>query len=97
MPFYEYEIVLPDGTAGQRFEVWQRMEEPALTEHPETSEPVRRIISAPTLLGKYSDHAASQTLKDDRKLSELGLTKYVKNSDGGYERRSGSGPGTINP
>jgi predicted nucleic acid-binding Zn ribbon protein len=97
MPFYEYEIIQPDGAVGERFEVWQRMDEPALTQHPETGQPVRRIISAPTLLGKYSDHAASQTLKDDRKLSELGLTKYVKNSDGGYERRSGTGPDRITP
>lgn len=95
MPFYEYEIITPDGSAGQRFEVFQKMQDPPLSEHPETGEPVRRVISVPTLLGKNSDHAARQTLNDDRKLSELGMTKYVKNSDGAYERRSGSGPDVI--
>lgn len=95
MPFYEYETLGEDGSVGERFEIFQKMSDVPLSKHPTTGAPVRRIISAPTLLGKNTDHAARQTLNDDSRLSELGLTKYVKNNDGNYERRSGSGPDTI--
>jgi hypothetical protein len=45
MPIYEYEILNPDGTPKGIFETTQKMSEPALTKHPETGEPVRRILS----------------------------------------------------
>jgi len=46
MPTYVYETV-PRDSARQpvRFELDQRMSELALTKHPETGEPVRRVIS----------------------------------------------------
>ena len=47
MPLYEYEVVLPDGTAGEVFEVLQPMSDPPLTEHPESGEPVRRVFGMP--------------------------------------------------
>lgn len=46
MPVYEYEIVGPDGNARGIYEVEQKMSEPALTRHPETGEPLRRILSS---------------------------------------------------
>lgn len=95
MPFYEYEIIRDDGTPGERFEVQQRMSDPPLTHHPETGQEVRRVVSAPRLPGKYTDRALNQTLKDDKKLGELGLTKYVKSGDGTYEKRAGDGPNTL--
>jgi len=42
MPTYVYETISP---APERFEIRQRFSDPALTQHPETGEPVRRIIS----------------------------------------------------
>ena len=39
MPLYVYEVVLPDGTGGEQFEVLQKMSDDALTKHPETGEP----------------------------------------------------------
>lgn len=45
MPIYEYEILDKDGAPKGIFETSQRMSEPALTRHPETGEPVRRILS----------------------------------------------------
>ncbi len=45
MPIYEYEILNPDGSAKGVFETTQKMSEPALTRHPVTGEPVRRILS----------------------------------------------------
>ncbi|MBA3684901.1 MAG: zinc ribbon domain-containing protein [Planctomycetes bacterium] len=46
MPTYVYETVPRDTkTKPIRFEVEQRMSTAALTQHPQTGEPVRRVIS----------------------------------------------------
>ncbi len=45
MPTYIYESMPTDGTAPERFEVVQRMLDAPLDTHPETGEPVRRIIT----------------------------------------------------
>jgi predicted nucleic acid-binding Zn ribbon protein len=95
MPTYEYEVIEPDGSPGERFEVEQPMADPPLTVHPETGQPVRRVITAPRIGGRHSDAALNRTLKDDRKLGELGFTKYVKTDEGRYEKRAGEGPGEI--
>jgi predicted nucleic acid-binding Zn ribbon protein len=45
MPTYLYETVPSDTrTAPQRFEIQQSMNDPVLTQHPETGEPIRRVI-----------------------------------------------------
>ncbi len=46
MPTYVYETI-PQSEADKptQFEVWQRMAEEPLTKHPETGQPVRRLIS----------------------------------------------------
>lgn len=54
MPAYTYEIVREDGTAGETFELFQRMAEKPLTTHPETGAPIRRVIGAPTALKTLS-------------------------------------------
>lgn len=46
MPTYEYETVPTDGRPPVRFEVKQRMSDPDLEKHPETGEPVQRVMSA---------------------------------------------------
>lgn len=45
MPTYTYESIPTDGSAPARFEVVQRMNDTPLTSHPDTGEPVRRIIT----------------------------------------------------
>lgn len=46
MPTYVYETVPQDAkTTARRFEVIQRMSDPALTEDPDTGEPVKRVIT----------------------------------------------------
>jgi predicted nucleic acid-binding Zn ribbon protein len=45
MPTYVYETIPAAGGRAKRFEVSQRMSEAPLTTHPETGEPVRRVIS----------------------------------------------------
>ena len=55
MPTYEYAIIKPDGTLGEPFEVFQSMSAPHLKKHPETGEPVKRLVSAPGLALNHSD------------------------------------------
>jgi hypothetical protein len=46
MAIYEYEILGADGNPRGVLEVEQKMSDPALTHHPETGEPLRRILSS---------------------------------------------------
>jgi len=45
MPTYVYESIPSDGGEPERFEIVQGMNEAPLTAHPETGEPVRRIVT----------------------------------------------------
>ncbi|MCA9118069.1 MAG: FmdB family transcriptional regulator [Planctomycetaceae bacterium] len=95
MPMYVYEVVREDGQPGERFELLQRMTDDALTTHPKTGEPVRRVISAPNILGSFSDLSMNRAVADDSKLDKQGFTKYVKAGNGFYEKRAGKGPDVI--
>jgi len=94
MPTYVYQVITSDGSEGEVFEVVQRMSEPALTKHPETGKPVRRIPQAPHIAGNWSDSATKQKLSD-KNLDRLGFTKYQRSGDGKFEKRAGKGPDTI--
>jgi hypothetical protein len=94
MPVYVYEVVLAGDEAGQKFEVTQRMSDPALTEHPTTGQPVRRVVQPPNIAGKWSESGAKQMLSD-RNLADKGFTKYVKTDPGRYEKTAGNGPSEI--
>ncbi|HWG85978.1 MAG TPA: FmdB family zinc ribbon protein [Deinococcales bacterium] len=50
MPTYVYRGL----ESGQEFEVQQRISEPALTRHPETGEPVQRVIQPAGIVFKGS-------------------------------------------
>jgi predicted nucleic acid-binding Zn ribbon protein len=92
MPTYVYEVILPDGESGQIFEVEQSMSEDALTKHPTTGQPVRRVIQPPHIGGKWT---SSKNMLSDKNLADKGFTKYVKTDDGQYEKTAGSGPDQI--
>ena len=92
MPTYVYQVITEDGASGEQFEVYQSIKDPPLTAHPETGEPVERVIQPAFIGGKYSDSQAKKNLGDDRKLANLGFTKYVKSDKGGYEKAAGHGP-----
>lgn len=52
VPTYVYETIpADDGARPVVFEIQQRMADAALTHHPETGEPVRRVLTAPFLGG----------------------------------------------
>jgi predicted nucleic acid-binding Zn ribbon protein len=94
MPTYVYQEILEDGGDGDCFEIVQRMSEDALTTHPQTGRPVRRVITAPRFTTKYSD-CHDKTRLSDSNLKSKGFTKYVKGDDGKYEKVLGSGPDLI--
>ena len=94
MPTYVYAVILEDGSNGEHFEVVQPMSDDALTKHPETGEPVRRVPVAPNLPLSYSD-AAEKTKLSNKNLDRMGFTKYEKAGDGFYEKKAGKGPDVI--
>ncbi len=94
MPIYVYELILPDGSGGEQFEILQSMSAEPLSVHPETGQPIRRILTAAAMAGKWSDLKNSQRLSD-RNLAAKGFTKYTKTDSGRYEKTTGTGPDTI--
>jgi Zinc ribbon domain len=91
MPIYVYEVVLPDGSAGEQFEVMQKMADAPLTKHPETGEPVRRVFGEPNAPRSWTDTQGKGKISD-KNLAAKGFTKYVKTGDGTYEKATGGGP-----
>lgn len=91
MPTYVYQIINKDGSDGDTFEVVQKMSDAPLTKHPETGQPVRRVIQAPNIAGQHSD---KQKLSN-KNLDRLGFTKYERAGDGKYEKKAGKGPNVI--
>ena len=94
MPTYVYAIIKPDGTDGDTFELVQKMCDEPLAVHPQTGEPVRRVIQRPNIAGEWSDAGAKNKLSD-KNLDRLGFTKYQRAGDGKFEKRAGKGPDTI--
>jgi predicted nucleic acid-binding Zn ribbon protein len=94
MPLYLYEVVTPDGSAGETFEVLQSMSEPPLTAHPETGEPVRKVFGVPNAPTGWTDSQGKAKLSD-KSLDRMGFTKYVKSGNGKYEKVVGKGPSKI--
>jgi alkaline phosphatase len=91
MPSYVYEVVLPDGTGGEQFEVFQKMADGPLTTHPDTGEPVRRVFVEPNAPRAWTDTQGKAAMSDSN-LAAKGFTKYVKTGNGTYEKTAGSGP-----
>lgn len=96
MPTYIYEILTAKGDpTGETFEVFQSIKAEALTKHPETGAPVRRAILAPMIGGKWTAFTSTASSNQDKRLGELGFTKYKRTSDGTYEKKAGDGPKHI--
>ena len=93
MPTYVYQVITDTGD-GEIFEVVQSMKDEPLTAHPETGEPVQRLIQPPMIGGRHSD-AGTKKMLSDGNLDRLGFTKYVKTGDGTYDKTAGSGPKSL--
>ena len=90
MPLYVYQVIEPDGSEGEVFEVMQKMADPILTVHPESGKPVQKLLAAPNTVTRYAAGNMS-----NENLGRLGFTKYEKAGGGHYEKKAGSGPDVI--
>ena len=97
MPIYVYETLPEDGSQGERFEINQSMREEALTHHPQTGVPVRRVLLPPNLASKHTPGKTRDRL-DNKSVEKAGFTKYEKDKlTGKYHRVAGNkGPEVIN-
>lgn len=94
MPTYVYQVINDDGSEGETFEIFQKMSDAPLTQHPQSGKPVRRVITAPHVAGNWSDASMKNKLSD-KNLDRLGFTKYQRAGDGKFEKRAGKGPDVI--
>ena len=95
MPLYLYQVVTPAGAdAGEIFEVIQNMADPPLAAHPETGAAVRRLFTTPNLPRAWTSSQMKANLSD-KSLDRMGFTKYVKGTDGKYDKVVGKGPSQI--
>ncbi|MGE9296248.1 MAG: FmdB family zinc ribbon protein [Puniceicoccales bacterium] len=100
MPIYVYQVITADGSEGECFEVEQSMKDAALTEHPRTGVPVRRVYQSPNLATKYTPKATQSKL-ETKNVERAGFTKYERDKlTGRYHRTAGKdkrAPSTIDP
>ena len=87
MPMYIYQVIEKDGSEGEIIEVLQSMRDPPLTHHPETGQPVRRLLGLPNV-GKQPSLSPSN-------IERHGFTQYKKSGKGTYEKTAGKGPNVI--
>jgi len=76
MPIYTYQIINEDGSDGPTIEVTHGMNEPPLTEDPETGKPVRRVFAAPHVAGWGNSRVGNQ-MTSDQNCERLGFTKAI--------------------
>lgn len=90
MPLYEYaseNTACP--TCGNGMEVLQRLSDPALEHCASCGAPLKRIISAPHVVG-----GQSHRLSEDH-VGKHGFTQYRRAGKGVYEKTAGKGPNFI--
>lgn len=95
MPLYSYQVINADGSEGETFEIVHGMNDPPLTVHPETGQPVKRVFKPPHIAG-WGNSRQAKDLTSDSNLEKHGFTKYVRGGKGYYEKHTGKGPNTIN-
>ena len=70
------------------------MTDPPLAKHPESGQPVRRLVTRPNLSLQWSE-ASDKNKLSDKNLGRLGFTKYENTGGGRFEKRTGDGPSSI--
>ena len=94
MPLYVYAVVEEDGSDGEVFEILQAFSDEPLTVHPETGQPVRRLIGLPNAPRSWTESQARSSLSP-ASLERMGFTQYKKAGGGVYEKTAGDGPDVI--
>lgn len=98
VPTYVYESIARAGETPERFEFEQRMSDPQLTHHPETGISLRRVLTAPIIIGVRSSmrEAAARekdesSAKKDHSNEKHGLSEsenqaphHCSDCDGGH-------------
>ena len=85
MPIYVYRNL----ETGETFEYEQRITESALTEHPETGDPVKRLIQPVGIAFKGSGFYVNDSRKDTAKAKSSGAeTKSETSSESKAESKS---------
>lgn len=94
MPVYVYE----NPRTGERFECVQSMRDEPLSTHPDTGDPVRRVILPPNLGIKHTA-GREKKLTSNEQVEKAGFTKYEKDKvTGKYNRVAGKkGPAQLEP
>lgn len=62
MPVYVYKVIREDGEPGEQFEIRQSIHDKALTHHPDTGEPIKRVIQPAFVAGSHSQMAIDLSL-----------------------------------
>jgi hypothetical protein len=89
---YTYRLLYSDGTDGALVEIEQPFAAPALTQHPDTGQLMRRTIEcAPNIGGRWSERGGAATLSAEN-LARHGFSRYQPTGDGGIEKECGPGP-----
>tara|TARA_B100001057_G_scaffold493554_1_gene588223 strand:+ start:1760 stop:2050 length:291 start_codon:yes stop_codon:yes gene_type:complete len=96
MPVFQY-VVLNGKEPREVLEIEQGVSDPPLKEHPITREPIRKVISSPTLSLRHSDANEKRTLSEAN-LKKNGFSLYQKDrADGSYHKNTGNGPESLHP
>ena len=77
MPVYLYKII----ESGKTFEITQRMTEPALKTHPETGEPVKRLIQPVGISFKGSGFYVNDSRSSSKKKAKKPSAENKKSKD----------------
>jgi len=92
MPIYVYQEILEDGSDGELLEIDQPMSAAALTKHPLTGRPLRRVYLAPTVTSKYTP-GRTKSMLAEQNVAKAGFTKYVRDKQTGtYHKTAGADP-----
>jgi hypothetical protein len=95
MPIYVYEELNALGEGAGQFEVMQRMTDAALTRHPVTGVPVRRVFLPPNIATLYTAGRQRRLLSPEHTAAK-GFSTYQRDGAGGYVKTSGhEGPARL--
>lgn len=89
MPIYVYRNLV----SGETFEIEQRITEDALSVHPETGEPVKRLIQPVGIAFKGSGFYVNDSRKSASGKSATGGSTDSKGASDGSKSSSGAGDG----
>ncbi len=88
MPIYTYQIITSAGD-GAVIEIFQPLDAPPLTRHPDSGAPLRKLITAPNLPLQHGSSAEKAKLSDAN-VARHGFTKYVRDGQGRYVKTAGT-------